>query len=122
MITEIKSKWQIRAVTASVFLLGFLAGAFALNTYQRFTAARQPTKQERYDEAFSRLNLSETQKSEVQKTVGETRGKIQQLRLESEPKMQEIRAQNDERLQRILTDEQWKKFQAERETIRRTDK
>jgi hypothetical protein len=36
--------------------------------------------------------------------------------------MQEIRAQNDERLQRILTDEQWKKFQAERETIRRTDK
>lgn len=122
MTTEIKNKWQIRAATVSIFLLGFLAGGFALNAYHQWFVAQQPTKQQRYDEAFSRLGLTETQKSEVQKTVGEIRGKIHQLRLESEPKMQEIRAQNDEKLQRILTAEQWKKFQAERDAIRRSDK
>jgi hypothetical protein len=40
--------------TLSIFLLGFLAGGFALNAYHLwFAAAKQPTKQERYDEAFS---------------------------------------------------------------------
>ncbi len=124
MNTDFKNQWQIRAATLSIFLLGFLAGGLALNAYHLwFTAGgKQPTKQEQYDKAFSRLGLSDEQKTEVQKTVGEIRGKIQQLRLESEPKMQEIRAQNDEKLQRILTPEQWKKFQEERGIIRRTDK
>ncbi len=57
----------------SIFLLGFLAGGFALNAYHLFAAAKQPTKQERYDKAFSRLGLSDTQKAEVQKLVGEIR-------------------------------------------------
>jgi hypothetical protein len=123
MNSEIKNKWQIRMATLSIFLLGFLAGGFALNAYHLwFAAAKQPTKQERYDEAFSRLGLSETQKVEVQKIVGEIRGRIQQLRLESEPRMQEIRIQNDEKLQRVLTPEQWRKFQEERDIIRRSEK
>ncbi len=122
MNSEIKNKWQIRIATLSIFLLGFLAGGFALNAYHLwFAATKQPTTQERYDEAFSRLGLSETQKVEVQKIVGEIRGNIQQLRLESEPRMQEIRAQNDEKLQRVLTPEQWRKFQEERDKIRRTE-
>ncbi len=121
MNSEIKNKWQIRIATLSIFLLGFLAGGFALNAYHLFAAAKQPTKQERYDKAFSRLGLSDTQKAEVQKLVGEIRGKIQQLRLESEPRMQEIRAQHDEKLQRVLTPEQWRKFQEERDEIRRTE-
>lgn len=125
MNTELKNKWQIRIATLSIFLLGLLAGGFALNAYHLWFASagsKSPTKQERYDEAFSRLGLSDAQKVEVQKAVGEIRGKIQQLRLESEPKMQEIRAQHDESLQRVLTPEQWKKFQEEREIIRRTNK
>ncbi len=122
MNSEIKNRWQIRIATLSIFLLGFLAGGFSLNVYHLwFSAPRQPTKQERYDEAFSRLGLSDTQKAEVQKLVGEIRGKIQELRLESEPRMQEIRAQHDEKLQRVLTPEQWRKFQEERDKIRRTE-
>lgn len=122
MNTETKNRWQIRIATLSIFLLGFLAGGFALNAYHLWvSAARQPTRQERYDEAFSHLGLSETQKVEVQKIVGEIRGKIQQLRLESEPRMQEIRAENDEKLQRVLTPEQWERFQEERNIIRRME-
>ena len=76
---------------------------------------------QRYDEAFNQLGLSDAQKAEVQKILGETREKIQNLRQESEPRMKEIRAQTDEKLQTILTPEQWQQFQQEREKIRQSE-
>ena len=122
MISEIKNKWQIRLATLSIFVLGFIAGAFALNAYHLwFGAAKQPTKQERFEDAYNQLNLNETQRAEVQKLVGEIRDKVQQVRQESEPRLQEIRAQHDEKLQRVLNAEQWNKFQRLREEIRQTE-
>lgn len=123
MDSENKNQWQIRLVTSGIFLLGFIAGGFALNAYHLwFNAAQSPTKRERYEDAFNQLNLNEKQKIEVQKTVGETRESIQQLRQESDPKMQEIRARSDAKLAVILTPEQWAKFQELREVIRETEK
>lgn len=123
MNVESKNKWQIRLATLSVFILGFAAGAFALNAYHLwFGAANQPTKQERYEEAFNQLNLNEAQKLEVQKLVGEIREQVQLVRQESEPRMQEIRARHDEKLQRVLTPVQWQTFQKLREKIRGNDK
>lgn len=123
MNVESKNKWQIRAATMSIFLLGFLAGAFALNSYHLwFDAPKQQSRQQRYDEAFARLKMDERQKTEVQRIVGETREKIQKLRQEDEPRLQEIRAQNDEQLQRVLTAEQWQEFQKAREEIRGKEK
>ncbi len=122
---ESKSKWQIRLVTLGIFLLGFIAGAAALNGYHLwFGAARssQSSRHQRYDEAFNQLGLDETQKVQVQQVLSETREKIQKLRRESEPGMQEIRAQTDEKLQCILTPEQWRQFQQEREKIHQSDK
>ena len=79
MDSENKNRWQIRMVTSGIFLLGFIAGGFALNAYYLwFGAGTQSSRQERYEEAFNRLNLNEMQKIEVQKTVGETRENIQQ--------------------------------------------
>jgi len=122
MNIESKSKWQIRLATLSIFLLGFVAGAIALNAYHLwFGAGKQPTRHERYDEAFNQLGLSDAQKAEVQKILGETREKIQNLRQESEPRMKEIRAQTDEKLQTILTPEQWQQFQQAREKIRQSE-
>jgi len=119
MNLENRNIWQIRLATLSIFLLGFIAGGFAVNAYYlKFGANKQPTKQERYEEAFNQLNLNAAQKIEVQKIVGELQEKIQQLRQESEPRLQEIRTQNDEKLQKILTEEQWIKFQDLRESIR----
>lgn len=123
MDSENKNRWQIRLVTSGIFLLGFIAGGFALNAYHLwFNAAQSPTKRERYEDAFNQLNLNEKQKIEVQKTVGETRESIQQMRQESDPKIQEIRARSDAKLAVILTPEQWTKFQELREVIRQTEK
>jgi Spy/CpxP family protein refolding chaperone len=120
MNVENKNIWQIRLATISIFLLGFIAGGFAFNAYYIWSGAssKHQTKQERYEEAFSRLELSPAQKSEVQTIVKELRGNIQNLRQESEPKLQEIRFKNDERLKKVLTSEQWNKFQELRENIR----
>jgi len=123
MNIESKSKWQIRIATLSIFILGFVAGAFALNAYYLwFGAAKPPTKQEKYEEAFKRLGLNDAQKAEVQKIFGETREKIQNIRQETDPRIQEIRTQNDEKLQKLLSAEQWQQFQQEREKIRETEK
>lgn len=122
-ITNIKNKWQIRIVTLTLFLLGFITGVLAIHTYNLWIGgAAAPTKQERYQEAFDQLNLTESQKIEVQNSVAEIRENIQKLRQDSEPRMQEIRARNDARLQKILTPEQWSKFQELREEIRKLDK
>jgi len=43
---------------------------------------------------------------------------LQTLRNESEPQVNEIRKQTDERLQRVLSPEQWARFQQEREEQR----
>ncbi len=62
MNIESKSKWQIRIATLSIFILGFVAGAFALNAYHLwFSAAKQPTKHEKYEEVFKTLGLNEMQ-------------------------------------------------------------
>lgn len=123
MNVEVKSKWQIRLATLSIFLLGFLAGAFALNAYYLwFGAGKQPSRQERFQDVFKELGLNENQKTEVQKVFGDTREKIQKMRQDSEPRFQEIRAQSDEQLQKILTPEQWQKFQQERDKIHQSDK
>ncbi len=120
MTAENKNIWQLRLATLCVFLLGFIAGGFALNAYHHKFGSenRHLTKQERYEEAFNQLNLNETQKIEIQKIVGEIRENIQILRQESEPRLQEIRARNDEKLKRVLSQKQWSKFQELRETIR----
>lgn len=119
MNIESKSKWQIRFVTLGIFVLGLVAGAFAFNAYNLwFGAAKTPTKQERYEEAFRKLGLNDAQKAEVQHVVNETRENIQKIRQENDPRIQEIRTQNDEKLQKVLTPAQWQQFQQEREKIR----
>lgn len=122
MTPENRSIWQIRLATLSVFILGFIAGGFALNIYQlNFGAKQQQTKQERYEDAFNQLDLTAPQKIEVQQIVSEIRGNLQLLRQEAEPRLQEIRYNNDLKLQKVLTEEQWNKFQQLRESIRRRE-
>lgn len=124
MNIESKSKWQIRFATLGIFVLGLVAGAFAFNAYNLWFGAPKPaqTKQEKYEEAFRKLGLNDTQKAEVQRTVNETRESIQKIRQETDPRILEIRTQNDEKLQKILTPAQWQQFQQEREKIRESEK
>jgi hypothetical protein len=123
MNIESKSKWQIRIATLSIFLIGFVSGAVALNAYHLwFGGAKSQSRQERFEEAFNQVGMNEAQKIEVQKIFSETREKVQKFRQESEPRMQEIRAETDEKLKRVLTPEQWEKFQQQREKNLKIDK
>ncbi len=68
------------------------------------------------------LQLTAEQKTQVHQILGDTREQLQALRKESEPRVSELRRQTDERLQKVLTPDQWKQFQQEREKMRGGDR
>lgn len=114
-----KSKWQVRVAAIVIFLLGFAAGALALNAYKRWSRTGvEASRQNRFEQMLDRLQLSADQKTQVHQILGDTRSQLQALRKESEPRLGEIRRQADERLQKVLTPDQWKQFQQERDEFR----
>jgi TRAP-type C4-dicarboxylate transport system, periplasmic component len=118
-----KFNWQVRLAALGIFLLGFVAGALALNAYHVWFGASQPlTREQRYERIFEQLSLSEEQKTEVQKIVAETREDVHNLRKETEPRMKEIRSRTSEKLQKVLTPEQWEKFQKLRNEMKEEQK
>lgn len=114
-----KRKWQVRLAALVVFVLGFSAGILALNAYQRWgKGTAEAPRHKRFEEMLNRLQLNEDQKTQVHQILGDTRAQLQALRKEREPRFDEIRRQADERLQKVLTPEQWKQFQRERDELR----
>ena len=115
-----KSKWRLRVAALIIFVLGFTAGALALNVYRRWQPGRAEVgRRERFEQMLDRLQLTAEQKSQVHQILGDTRAQLQAVRKETEPRYDEIRRQADEKLQKVLSPEQWKQFQQERETFRR---
>ena len=115
-----KSKWRVRVAALVVFVLGFTAGALALNVYRRVSPPRfDGNRRERFEQMLNRLQLNEEQKTQVHQILSDTRNQLQSLRNETEPRFDEIRRQADEKLQKVLSPEQWKQFQQERDEMRR---
>ena len=112
-----KSKWQIRIAAILIFVLGFLAGALALNVYHRWRSGAQAHRQE-FGQMLDRLQLNEDQKTQVRQIFSDTRDQLQALRQQSDPRVVEIRQRTDERLQKVLTPEQWQRFQQMRDEMR----
>jgi len=114
-----KNKWKVRGAAIVIFLLGFTAGALALNAYKKWDRSGAiQSRQERFDRMLDTLKLNPEQKTQVGQILGDARQQLQSLRKESEPRVEEIRRQADERLQKVLTTEQWKQFQQERDKMR----
>ena len=113
-----KSKWQVRAAAVVIFVLGFAAGSLAVNVYKRWARPGESVRQNRFDRMLDNLQLNADQKTQVHQILSDTRTQLQAVRQESEPRMAEIRRQADERLQKVLTPEQWKQFQQERDSMR----
>ena len=112
------NRWQIRVAAVIIFLLGFAAGALALNVYRAWSrGGTQVSREDRFEQMSERLKLNEGQKSQVQKILGDTREQLQALRRESEPRVTEIRREADEHLQKVLTPEQWQQFQQMRDEM-----
>lgn len=119
MDTTNKSKWQVRVAAIVIFLLGFAAGALTLNAYKRWSRSGvEVSRQNRFERMLDSLQLNADQKTQVHQILGDTRQQLQALRKESEPRVSEIRRQTDERLQKVLTPDQWKQFQQERDKMR----
>ncbi|MGH9967400.1 MAG: hypothetical protein ACREBG_06155 [Pyrinomonadaceae bacterium] len=115
-----KIKWRVRVAALVIFLLGFTAGALTLNAYKRWNRAAnaETSRRERFEQMLDRMQLSSEQKTQVHQILGDTRSQLQALRKESEPRFEEIRRQTDEKLQKVLSPEQWKQFQQERDEMR----
>jgi len=113
-----KRKWQVRLAAILIFLLGVAAGALALNAYKRWGRGGPVSRQDRFERMIDSLNLNADQKTQVDQILSDTRAQLQSLRKESEPRVNEIRRQADERLQKVLTPDQWKQFEQERDKMR----
>ena len=121
MEREDKINWKIRAATLSVFLLGFIAGALALNAYHVwFSPASSMSKHERFEKVFDQLNLSEPQKADVQKILSDTREEFKNM--PPNPEVEIIRNRADEKFKKIFTPEQWQNFYKLREDFREAEK
>jgi protein CpxP len=107
------NKWKVRGAATIIFLLGFTAGALALNAYRSWL--RPPQRENRFERMVKDLQLNEEQKTQVQQILDDTREKLSALRKESEPRVKEIRSQADERMQKVLTPDQWQRFQKMRD-------
>ena len=114
-----RNRWQVRTAAVLIFLLGFVAGALALNAYRTWSrGGAAVSRQDRFEQMSERLKLKDDQKSQVQKILGDTREQLQALRKESAPRVADIRRQADEQLQKALTTEQWQQFQQMRDEMR----
>lgn len=123
-MSDNKFNRQIRTAALSIFFLGFLGGALALNAYQIWFGSASPAtkKSERFERIFTELELSDAQKAEVSRIVGGTREEIQTLKKERDARVQEIRGRSDERFRQIFNEEQWAKFQRLRDDLRQNEK
>jgi Spy/CpxP family protein refolding chaperone len=112
MNSNTRSKWQVRLAAMSIFVIGFIAGALAMNIYR---GGRGPSsygdRHSRFEETLDKLNLTPDQKAQVKDIFEDARAQLTQLRKESEPKFREVRKQTDERLKAVLAPEQWEQFQ-----------
>ena len=114
MSIENKSRWQIRLATLSIFLLGVLAGGFALNAYNLWFGTPQPppplSRAARLQKLAGQLDLDDQQTTQVQQIFAEMRAKLLVLKQEDEPKVKEIRGEMDGKLQKVFSGDQWEKF------------
>ena len=112
MNSNTKTKWQVRLAALTIFVIGFIAGALAMNIYR---GQRAPSaygdRRGRFEETLDKLNLTQDQKTQVKAIFDDARAQLGQLRKESEPKFREVRKQTEERLKAVLEPEQWEQFQ-----------
>jgi Spy/CpxP family protein refolding chaperone len=107
-----KHSWLIRVAAVAIFLLGFAAGALALNAYHAWHHPdAEMSGPDHFEQMSERLQLSAEQKTQARQIFDDTRAQLQALRKESEPRFAEIRRQANERLRQVLTPEQFQQFQ-----------
>ncbi|MFL6228629.1 MAG: hypothetical protein ACJ741_07595 [Pyrinomonadaceae bacterium] len=119
METTNRDKWRVRAAALVIFLLGAAAGTLAPRAYHGWLARdAAPQTRPGFHEVFDQLQMSADQTTQVQQIFNDTHEQLRALRQDSATRVTEIRRQADERLQKVLTPEQWQRFQQAREEMR----
>ena len=111
MDSSARNKWQVRLAVLVLFVVGFLAGALAMNMYRGRQWPPRSGGRGGFEQMIERLNLTQDQRTQVENIFEDARNQLAELRRESEPRFREVRKNTDERLQAVLTSEQWEQFQ-----------
>jgi len=101
MDTINKSKWQVRVAAIVIFLLGFAAGALALNATTMERGVGDASRQDRFERMLDSLH-STRPKNTSSSNSGRHETALQALR-KIRARVMEIRGQADARLQKVLT-------------------
>lgn len=106
--------FQAKALIISVFALGMISGLLLANVYDaRVRGAERAKYESRGEERRQRmktfedsLNLTDSQRTEMDRILEETRGEFRRLRAESRPQFEAIFKGSHDRIRAILNPEQ----------------
>ena len=110
MDSSAKSKWQVRLAVLILFVVGFIAGALAMNLYGGRQFAPRAGGRGGFERMLDRLNLTQDQRTQVGEIFDDARKQLSELRRESEPRFRTVRKNTDDRLKAVLTPEQFEEF------------
>ena len=118
MDTTQRDKWRVRVVALVIFVLGAAAGTLAPRAYHGWlTHESAQESRPNFHDVFDKLQLNADQTTQVQQIFNDTHEQLRALRQDSSTRVTEIRRQADERLQKVLTPEQWQRFQQARDEM-----
>ena len=123
MESKSNSQSKARVIVVSVFVIGFAAGALALNLYQQLTASKGKDGPHNGTEVLIRrmnekVGLSSDQQEQIKKILDETNDKYREIRKDLEPRIKDfeprfnaVRQESRDRIRGLLTPEQLPKYE-----------
>ena len=99
-----KRVWQVRAAALVVFLLGFVAGALALDLYAKAKRGSGSAPRHRIGRVLDELGLSPEQRERVDAIFADARTDMAEVRRECGPKFREVRQRTDAKLREVHID------------------
>jgi len=123
MESKTNSQTKARLIVVSVFVIGFAAGALALNLYQQLSrSSERNTPHNGTEFLLKRMNdkvgLASDQQEQIKKILDETADKYKDIRKEMdpvvkpfEPRFNTVRQESRDRIRALLTAEQLPKYE-----------
>ncbi len=123
MDSNTNSQTKARVIVVSVFVIGFVAGALALNLYQRLTSSSNKDMPHNGTEFLvkrmnDKVGLTSEQQEQIKKILDETNDKYRDIRKDMEPRIKDfeprfntVRQESRDRIRALLTLDQLPKYE-----------
>ena len=123
MESNSNSQSKARLIVVSVFVIGFAAGALALNLYQSLNGSNKKDPRRGGTEFLigkmnEEVGLTSDQQEKIRKILDETSEKYKQIRVEIdplvkpfEPRFNAVRQESRDRIRALLTSDQLPKYE-----------